>query len=243
MPDELLNRADVELDPDVALLYGDRDAAAQEKARVQQLVASVLDEIKSELQHVMQPDYRGQALRVAFERTLDTQLIMPVQMPNPAAGASYGLIQVPQSAVPDDLTFWELVSAKTKLTTSAVGGNRTPYVDIFDSGSQSNAVNRVERFYTANGIAASAAQLITFSSGIGATTGAINGALPSPAPIALPGWSIGLGSTGLDVADQFSEGYLLVRDWNPAKVAAVIAQFEQRYAAGFDGASRRRYPQ
>lgn len=57
MPDELLNRADVELDPDVALLYGDRDAQTQEKVRVQQLVAATLRDAVASVVELGIPEY------------------------------------------------------------------------------------------------------------------------------------------------------------------------------------------
>lgn len=57
MPDELLNRADVELDPDVALLYGDKSAQLQEQARVQQLVVDSLRDAVKQIVEIGVPEF------------------------------------------------------------------------------------------------------------------------------------------------------------------------------------------
>lgn len=109
MPDELLNRADVELDPDVALLYGDRDARLQEQERVRQLVAAAIGDAAKAIVELGIPEFLTIDKTVAQgEAAAQTEISdLSADFPDVLADGNWrldGIVAISDSAASADLT-------------------------------------------------------------------------------------------------------------------------------------------
>lgn len=144
-----------------------------------------------------------------------------VPITNPAAGAEFTI------AVPPGIT-WELLGVHCRIVTSAVVANRVPKVSIKNG----DGVER-SRFSVNAVLVASTNTLLDWWSGLGDTVnqaGTQQG-LPSPALYLPAGFGISSVTSLVDVADQYSEIFLVVREWSLKNVENVMATlFQQRQA-------------
>jgi len=122
---------------------------------------------------------------------------------NPAAGANWS-VTVPNGAR------WLIQSVESRLVTSAAVANRIPHIVITDGAG--------DELFNSPASAAQAASLTVRYSACGGVQAAVNdGAAIVPIPDVasmLQGWTIGVTTTAIDVADQWSNIWLNLVEWN-----------------------------
>lgn len=140
---------------------------------------------------------------LALFEILRQRLQKVVVVPTPAAGADW--VQTVPAGVA-----WEVLSVFERLVTSAVVATRSLNLDFKDPDG-----TRIIRYPYAAGQAASLTTSYALGAGYGAiqTTNEACAPLPSP-PILVPAnWTIQSATNLIDVADQHSLIFLVVREW------------------------------
>lgn len=148
------------------------------------------------------------ARALALRDYLALQLRRVYVIPTPAAGAEFTI------TVPANVT-WEVLSVKGVLTTSAAVANRNCTLILGP-----DAATTEQRYSLGTAVTASQATTFTYASGIGTTlaTGSIAGPLPSPPPIAPPGYVMRSQTQNVDAGDQYSSLFVVVREWSVGQV-------------------------
>lgn len=150
----------------------------------------------------------GGVLGEAVLELLRQRLVKNVPVADPAAGADWSV------TVPAGVT-WELLSFHTRLATSAAVANRFPSWLVKDP--DGNEWQRIVQFSAAT---AGQTEAISGVSGFGdhVTGGTTIMPMQTP-PIVMPsGHKLVGGTSSIDVADQYSQTIVTVREWSIQQV-------------------------
>lgn len=143
------------------------------------------------------------------DQLLRFRLVRFFNVPSPAPGQDVFV------TVPAGVT-WEILTARCLFTTSAVVASRANSLVLNDQDGL-----QVFRANANTTIAASSSGQITWASGLGyaGSSGGLNGPLPSPPLIAPSGYVVRTITGSIDVADQYAQFNLQVREWSAGQVA------------------------
>lgn len=146
---------------------------------------------------------------LALERLLEMQLVRSFAVASPVAGAEW-------SAVVPPGVYWEVLSLRFRLTASATVATRVPTVTLL------NQDLGVEQRYAPGSTQGASTQLDhEFAAGLGAYTssGVAMAALPAPALVVPPSWTLKTSTNSIDVTDQYTLIFVTVREWAPSRIA------------------------
>lgn len=144
-----------------------------------------------------------------LKELLAMRLVKTVNAGVPVAGGEW-FISVPGGV------FWEILTVKARLITSAVVANRVPALVLNDGDTFA-----VGRYPAAAAQVASTTVVYTWSAGYGDhnNPAASTAALPTPALLGLQSWSVQSVTTAIDAGDQWGIIVLTVREWSPDQIA------------------------
>lgn len=160
------------------------------------------------------------------------RVVRPFVQANPAAGTEV-VLTVPGGVV------WELLSVRATFTASAAVANRRPSLRITDADGLD-----YQRYHTRVDIAAAGVANYNWITGLGyqdTVEPALYGlpALPFPLP---QSWAIRTVTSAIDVADQWSNVRVVVREWAADRIADVVSWIEADILGLIDPGAERDSP-
>lgn len=150
---------------------------------------------------------------------VQTRMLRTFNVAAPGAGAEW-------SAVVPGGTIWELISVRYSFSTSGTVATRIPTIRVRDNDGVESA-----RYLPGTSQAATLVIIYTAASGLpdATLTGFATSAIPSPAKMLLPGWTLDSVTGSIQAADAYTGIVVTVREWSAWNIQ-MLSEYEWEQA-------------